>query len=205
MRARLEAGPTETDGLCTLTKVWARAGSRPTAVKQTRHEWVDLYAAVEPGTGHSVALRAPQVNTGTFSVFLRMLGESTGPDEHAVLIMDQAGWHVSRKATLPPSAPELTPVDHVGPDAQPSPVQPGLSRLRPPARSQSKGLAVPHQVQTPIPLPMRILHARDTTVIRMTGHVCAHSLPIWACPSRQFESRGNQPAGPSLTELAGQT
>lgn len=31
----------------TTTRVWAPTGSRPTAVKQTRYEWVYLYAAVE--------------------------------------------------------------------------------------------------------------------------------------------------------------
>ena len=45
--------------------MWAPRGSRSTAVKQTRYEWVYLYAAVEPATGASVALLAPHVNTGT--------------------------------------------------------------------------------------------------------------------------------------------
>lgn len=106
----------------TLTRKWARTGSRPAAVKQTRYEWVYLYAAVEPRTGASVALQAPHVNTGTFNVFLRMLGDSLAPDEHAVLIMDQAGWHVSGKVDLPdnitawllpPYSPELNPVERV--------------------------------------------------------------------------------------------
>ena len=35
----------------TTTRVWALRGSRPTAVKQTRYEWLYLYAAVEPATG----------------------------------------------------------------------------------------------------------------------------------------------------------
>ena len=43
-------------------------------------------------------------------------------DAHAVLIMDQAGWHTSKKlevpgnitiVTLPPRAPELNPVENV--------------------------------------------------------------------------------------------
>ena len=44
----------------TLTRVWAKAGSRPAAVRQTRYEWVYLYAAVEPATGESAALVGPQ-------------------------------------------------------------------------------------------------------------------------------------------------
>ena len=106
----------------TLTRVWAPRGSRPTAVKQTRYEWVYLYAAVEPATGASVALQAPHVNTETMSVFLRMLAEELGADEHAILVMDQAGWHVSRSLRvpdsitiplLPPYSPELNPIERL--------------------------------------------------------------------------------------------
>lgn len=106
----------------TLTRMWAPRGSRPTAVKQTRYEWVYLYAAVEPTTGTSVALQAPHVNTGTMSVFLRMLSQELGPNDHAVLIMDQAGWHKSRKLAmpdnitillLPPYSPELNPIERL--------------------------------------------------------------------------------------------
>jgi transposase len=106
----------------TLARVWAQRGSRPTAVKQTKYEWVYLYAAVEPATGASTALLAPHVNTGTMSVFLRMLSEDLGPRDHAVVIMDQAGWHVSKRLAmpanvtawlLPPYSPELNPVENL--------------------------------------------------------------------------------------------
>ncbi len=106
----------------TLTKIWARIGTRPTAVKQTRYEWVYLYAAVEPKTGASVALQAPHVNTGTMNVFLQMCSDELGPKDHAILIMDQAGWHKARKLVvpdnitillLPPYSPELNPVERL--------------------------------------------------------------------------------------------
>lgn len=102
--------------------MWAPRGSRPSAVKQTRYEWVYLYAAVEPATGHSVALQAPSVNAATFSVFLGMLSEDLGPNDHAVLILDQAGWHKARSLKvpdnitilfLPPYSPELNPVERL--------------------------------------------------------------------------------------------
>lgn len=106
----------------TLTRVWARRGSRPTAIKQTRYEWVHLYAAVEPKTGFSSALLAPSVNTGTFNAFLRVLSRELDPRDHGVLIMDQAGWHVSKAVRmpdnittllLPPYSPELNPVERL--------------------------------------------------------------------------------------------
>ena len=85
----------------TLTRMWAPRGSRPTAVKQTRYEWLYLYAAVEPATGASVALQAPNVNAGTFNVFLEMLSDELGSKDHAVLVMDQAGWHKARALKVP--------------------------------------------------------------------------------------------------------
>jgi transposase len=106
----------------TNTRVWARRGSRPTAVRQTRYEWVYLYAAVEPASGASVALQAPNIDTGTMNQFLKMLAKELKPSEHAVLIMDQAGWHKSKKLQvpeniwilfLPPYSPELNPVERL--------------------------------------------------------------------------------------------
>lgn len=106
----------------TITDVWAKRGSRPRAVRQTRYEWCYLYAAVEPATGASAALIAPNVNTGTMNAFLRILDAERKAGEHFVLIMDQAGWHKSRDLKLPdgvtvllvpPYSPELNPVENL--------------------------------------------------------------------------------------------
>lgn len=107
----------------TLTNVWAERGSRPTAVKQTRYEWVHLFAAVEPRTGASSALLSPEMNTGVMNVFLKQLvREELRRKEHAIVIMDQAGWHTSNDLEvpeemtillLPPYSPELNPVERV--------------------------------------------------------------------------------------------
>ncbi len=106
----------------TLTRVWARRGSRPRAVRQTEYEWVYLYAAVCPQSGESSALVAPSVNTGLMNGHLRQLGDQLGPDRHAVLVLDNAGWHTARALEvpgnltllhLPPYAPELNPVERV--------------------------------------------------------------------------------------------
>ena len=106
----------------TLTNRWALRGSRPTAVGQTRYQWVYLYAAVEPKTGFSSAILAPHVDTGTMSSFLRVLSSELDPGDLAVLIMDQAGWHKAKALEvpgnitilyLPPYAPELNPVENL--------------------------------------------------------------------------------------------
>lgn len=106
----------------TLTNVWARRGSRPVAVKQTKYEWVYLYAAVEPSTGESAALVAPNVNTGTMNEFFKILAEERKDGEQFVVVMDGAGWHKSKGLELPegvtvlllpPYSPELNPVENL--------------------------------------------------------------------------------------------
>ena len=91
-------------------------------MKQTRYEWVYMYAAVEPATGESAALLAPYVNTVTMNAFLEILDAERKPDEHFVLIMDRAGWHKSKSLKLPdgitvlllpPYSPELNPTENL--------------------------------------------------------------------------------------------
>jgi transposase len=107
----------------TVTDVWAKRGSRPRAVRQTRYEWCYLYAAVEPATGESAALIAPNVDTGTMNAFLKILDAERKAGEHVVLVMDRAGWHVGKRLRmpdgvtalllLPPASPELNPVENL--------------------------------------------------------------------------------------------
>ena len=105
-----------------LTKVWAPTGSRPTVIRQTRYEWAYMYAAVDPLTGDSSALLARHVNTATMNEFLKILSAEVGPNDHVVLVLDRAGWHVSKGLVLPdnitllhlpPYSPELNPVERL--------------------------------------------------------------------------------------------
>ena len=43
----------------TLTRKWARKGSRPPAVKQTQYDWLYVIGAVCPETGQSVGRALP--------------------------------------------------------------------------------------------------------------------------------------------------
>lgn len=106
----------------TLTNVWAPRGCRPTAVKQTKYECAYVYAAVEPATGMSSAIIAPSVNTETMNAFLNVLSSEVNATDSVILIMDQAGWHRSKRLIvpdnivillLPPYSPELNPVENL--------------------------------------------------------------------------------------------
>jgi transposase len=97
-------------------------GQRPQGLCDQRYDWTYLYAAVRPATGQGFALILPLVSIRAMNLFLKCFAESLAPDVHAVLVLDQAGWHGSRRVRvpknvtllpLPPYAPELNPVERV--------------------------------------------------------------------------------------------
>ena len=107
----------------TLTRVWARTGSRPVAVRQHQHANLYVFTAVCPGDGRACGLLSPSVNTGTMQAFLDQLAsDELAPDEHAVMILDRATWHTTEHLRvplnitlllLPPLSPELNPVENL--------------------------------------------------------------------------------------------
>jgi transposase len=105
-----------------MTRRWGLRGSRPTAIKQTEYEWVYLFGAVNPVTGATSALLAPTVNTEYMNHHLRFISQQVGPAVQVVLVLDQAGWHLSKALQvpdnitllhLPPYSPELNPVERL--------------------------------------------------------------------------------------------
>ena len=77
---------------------------------------------MEPGTDNAFALILPEVSTKAMQIFLDAFAETIAPDEHAVMVLDQAGWHGSGDldvpacltlVPLPPRSPELNPPERV--------------------------------------------------------------------------------------------
>ena len=106
----------------TLTRLWARIGSRPRAPRDSRYEWAYLFGAVCPERAVGVALVMPFADTEAMNLHLREIGRAVSPGAHAILVLDGAGWHTSQAFTppenitpicLPPYAPELNPVENV--------------------------------------------------------------------------------------------
>jgi len=81
-------------------------------------EWVYLYGAVQPTHGKSHGCLFPEVNTSTMSLYLENFSRQLADDEHALMVLDRAGWHRSHSLIipsnvtllhLPPYSPELNP------------------------------------------------------------------------------------------------
>ena len=81
---------------------WVR-GERPRGLRQIGYEWAFLFGAVRPATGEGFALVLPAVLTAATAAFLERFASTRGPDAHAVLVLDQAGWHASRSLAVPPN------------------------------------------------------------------------------------------------------
>ncbi len=106
----------------TLTRVWAPRGTRPRALRDHRRSSVYLFGAVCPERGVGAAVVLPLVNVEAMNVHLAEISRRVTVGAHAVLVLDQAGWHTSPKLRvpenisllpLPPYAPELNPVEQV--------------------------------------------------------------------------------------------
>ena len=95
---------------------------RPPGVADKRFESLYLFAACRPGTDDAFALALPEATTAAMDLFLAAFAGQLEPGTHAVLILDQAGWHGSRRLAvpgnvtllpLPAYSPELNPVERV--------------------------------------------------------------------------------------------
>ncbi|CAK7261985.1 conserved protein of unknown function (plasmid) [Shinella sp. WSC3-e] len=84
--------------------------------------WTYIFGAICPKKGKGAGLVLPYCDTGAMQEHLAEISQPVDPGAHAVLILDQAGWHVTPKLKvpenitlmfLPPPSPELNPVENV--------------------------------------------------------------------------------------------
>jgi len=85
----------------TLTRVWAPRDTRPRALRDHRYTSVHLFGAVCPERGVGAAVVLPHVNVDAVTIHLAEISRSVTEGAHAVLVLDQAGWHTSLKLRVP--------------------------------------------------------------------------------------------------------
>jgi transposase len=105
-----------------ITRRWAKRGTRPSAPHDQRTKSTYIFGAICPEKGKGAGLILPFCNTETMSLHLAEITLAVAPGAHAVLLMDQAGWHITDKLDVPdnisivpmPSrSPELNPVENI--------------------------------------------------------------------------------------------
>ena len=105
-----------------ITRRWAKRGTRPVAPRDQRTASAYIFGAICPQEGKGAALILPRCNTEAMSLHLAEIAAAVAPGAHAVLLLDQAGWHLSdglivpaniTLLPLPPKCPELNPVENI--------------------------------------------------------------------------------------------
>ena len=81
-----------------------------------------LFGAICPAEGKAAGLVLPKCDTAAMSLHLAEISQAVAPGAHAVVMLDQAGWHLSKKLKvpdnitllpLPPKCPELNPTENI--------------------------------------------------------------------------------------------
>jgi len=106
----------------TLTRVWARRGSRPRRVRQNGRESLYVLTATCAASGAAFGLIMPELDTAVVNQFLEEFSRHLAPGVRAVLVWDNAPYHVGGGVVVPanvspigllPYAPELNPVENL--------------------------------------------------------------------------------------------
>jgi hypothetical protein len=63
----------------TLTRIWARRGSRPRAPRDTRYKWSYIFGAACPARGTAAGLILPYVNTEAMGLHLEEIAKAVAP------------------------------------------------------------------------------------------------------------------------------
>ena len=86
-----------------LRRQWAPRGQRPVAVGHPRYEWLYLYGFVHPATGEVVWFVCSTVDAELLGAVLAAFAAAVGAREGKliVLVLDNAGWHVSGDLVVP--------------------------------------------------------------------------------------------------------
>jgi DDE superfamily endonuclease len=105
-----------------LVYQWAKKGTRPRQPKDQRYANAYVFGAICPARDTGTALVLPCANVGAMQHHLDEISRCVATGAHAVLTLDKAGWHTTRKLQvpsnisllhLPPASPELNPTENI--------------------------------------------------------------------------------------------
>jgi hypothetical protein len=104
-----------------LTYRWPEKGY-PRATHDQRTQSAYLFGAVCPALGKGTAIVVPNCNSEAMQFHLDATATSVAPGAHAIILLDQAGWHGAKDLKvpanisllpLPPRSPELNGQENI--------------------------------------------------------------------------------------------
>lgn len=106
-----------------LSSQWKVTGTSYVELKQLGYRNQYIFGAIDPSSGKHVGLVTNGISVEIMNIHLELISKEIPSDSHAILIMDQAGWHIKAKGlavpknltilSLPPYSPELNPVERL--------------------------------------------------------------------------------------------
>ena len=105
-----------------ITRRWARRGTRPSAPNDQRTASTYIFGAICPAEGKGAGLVLPRCTTEAMALHLTEISATVAAGAHAILLLDKAGWHISKAlpvpvnitlVPLPAKSPELNPVENI--------------------------------------------------------------------------------------------
>lgn len=97
-------------------------GTRPSAPQDQRTASTYIFGVICPATDATAGLVLPWCNIETMGLHLVEISARVTPGRHCALLVDQAGWHISKRLIVPPNitivslpakCPEFNPVENV--------------------------------------------------------------------------------------------
>src|SRR6516164_2869551 len=101
-----------------LVYQWAKKGTRPRQPKDQRYANAYVFGAICPARDTGAALVLPRAVSGAMQLHLDHISRCVAGGAHAVITLDKAGWHTTRKlhvpsnislVHLPPASPRAEP------------------------------------------------------------------------------------------------
>jgi hypothetical protein len=99
----------------TLTRIWAKRGTRPRIRRDRRFTWAYLFGAICPARRTGAALVIPTVSIEAMNKHLAEISKCVSVSANAPLILDGAGWHSSPQLIVPENI-VLMPLPPYAPD-----------------------------------------------------------------------------------------
>jgi hypothetical protein len=91
-------------------------------IRQQQFEYAYIFGAICPEKDKGVGLILPSIGMNCMQRHLEEISKEVEPGNHAIIVLDQAAWHTTKKLylpknisllPLPAASPELNPAEQV--------------------------------------------------------------------------------------------